>query len=67
MTLATVKMEFFWHLIASTNREIILYLSGLPRVQWIDIVHCEWQHLRPHIQDAILGVLKSCSQREAQI
>lgn len=61
MTLATVKIEVFWHLIAPTNREIILYLSGLPRVQWADIAHCEWQHLRPHIQAAILEVLKSCS------
>lgn len=64
---ATVNIKVFWHLIDPKNRETILYLSGLPRVQWIDIAHCEWEHMRPHIQAAILEVLKSCSQREAQL
>jgi hypothetical protein len=60
----TVPVEVFWHLIAPTNREIILLLSRQPRSQWIDIAHCEWQHLRPHIQAAIIEVLKPCSERD---
>ena len=58
---AKIDIHVFWHFAAPVYKDAVLYMTGLPRVQWVDIAHAEWQHLRPNIQNAILEVLKGCT------
>lgn len=57
----SVPLPVFWHFAAPVYKDALLYLTGIPRVQWADVAGAEWEHLRPHIRAAILRVLSECS------